>query len=650
MKLFRAHSEKGDTTIIIAGALGMLMVFLTLLYVAVNYYFATRDTYSAAWEIANYSVNYLPNHQLACERAFDGFHAFSKNLLNGRDRFAEGAPSMSIFIDSVSYNAGTGASTVVRAGPYTQASDCAVALPPPIESITVKLSRDVSFDILDFAGLKGAAGTNFTFTVNAEATAKLATTDVVLVIENSGSVVSPIAGESSTWTDDLPAEYPFDLWSEDKAGRMNGDEDHLYRPADEDSIALKELPKSLQYARRCFGEVHYDIKKGALKLFDLLTSSSSFRVGIVHTDNMSSAVFAPTIEISSDSYARSYVAESVLNNPAGSSDPEIARYRTSPDPSYGALDNPESRCAAITSNSEDAPAYYFPEPDHPFKDKFSGVTWSEPEDMVNLSSETARTRVTFADPLSFFPRDLVWIANAGRAGELSKIDLRSDLTLVQLAVVRAFDMLGKARERADHAHVQNRAVIVITDGFENPVTLGADPASVFPEGLGLVGNFKRMAENHFADGDTLTEETYRVIQPSETPAATDRPLLSSYCADSDLNDYSVGQNLIYENSKVGQSSADENENGIKLGVLYFSKRATYADLPNDPMSTRASPPGHDIGSSEDLHQINRARTYCNTPWTYSRGRFMMEAGNVSDLTDSLVPLTARLLFKRASSE
>ncbi|MBX7138120.1 MAG: hypothetical protein K1X83_09060 [Oligoflexia bacterium] len=668
------HSENGEGALLATATIGLLLLLMTLAFHAVTFYAQYTPLKGLATDSALHAGTFLPDPTRACEAAFDSVELYRNDFRkSGEIRYPELTAKVTITSYSTPPNppdlgpdpdAAPGSAPLVTptSTVANARAECATlkdSLVPPIDSLQVSVRAAFDFNLMNVFSLASEEGS--LFHVAARSTVRLEPTDVMLVVENSNSVVTPMETEepkvfatdadARAWATAIPDGYPFAVgsgpgsWKDSYLGWQNSETEPQYKFRPDDApVAI--LNKALLRTRQCFGGRHLHIKEAAVRLYDLLSSSASFRVGAVHTLSPSGEFNFPTIDIGTSSFASAYVPRPVseLNEfqrgvaPAGDGLREKGLSHSAPMPAYGYAEYPESRCAAITKPGQD-PKYYFPMPPHPLFDELPILAAADPSKMVGTSSASPSANpldaLKFNPDASFLPRNLLWIASAGAGGVSGILDRRFNYTPMQFAILRARDTLVRAKARADLVPVRKRVVLVLTDGFERP---GID---FNPLDVGTAASYTRVAQDVLDSGATAgagTVEHYKLppLNAEGNAIQREEPFVSNYCL-SAAQDHLPNQNLIFEDTKVDVSNSEEGPSpGFKLGVLYYNE-----EIP--PTNTALAPggpiPGHDPRSPE----VDAFRRACNTPWSNSRGRFLIEAAG-RRYGEDLPRLVARALF------
>ena len=298
----------------------------------------------------------------------------------------------------------------------------------PVKSITIRIEvqfipKLLFFNLYDWEGVPPPGGSPLT--IRAEETAYLEPMDVVLLIDNSNSLNSPMHLEKA---DVIPSalkdpalfnEYAAHYYPAGvpacqaltKAALAIGGPvpppplplgtnwvDPLNNGAVKDSATGKIvcMNKAYLYTRQCFGEVAFNIKSAAVRAYNELSASGTYRVGVVHT--MSAApeqahiavpllthpykIDSTTVACDNETNREYYGSSQIV--PSTCIAPDLLRdgYGISADPNagnngtplyleqpYGFRDYPSTRCAAMTKDRVLDPSLLedeFPVPYHPY--------------------------------------------------------------------------------------------------------------------------------------------------------------------------------------------------------------------------------------------------------------------------------------------
>lgn len=626
-------NEHGISVVMATGIVTLMLLFAAFAVNAARYYSYRTQLNSLATEVASYAGNYLPNPKLAYEKAWEAFSVLKDDFRTSEADllFPEGLyMKVSLnFINAEPYEYPTPQEVRVPIdtdeNDQPEASWTQFTLMPPFKSINIEIGAPFDLNFLNFSqNVEGVAS----ITVSSESSSQLAPTDVVLVIENSNSVISALEEEATDPTAALLDEGMSDI--EDRKGLRSGDYGPLFNT----------VSKKIIHGRQCFGEVTRDIKRSALLAFDLLSSSATYRVGVIHTLNTTAGGEFPleTVRITSDSYKNVY-KKLAFADPYPNPIIDVVDSNAS----YGSQFYPESRCATLTN--EDA----FPVPNHPLHDligaapiwpnvdqyMWCGGNAPEKNDILVQEACPGIPRTFKHSIAELLPRDLIWINNAGVTGESGYPLPQYDHVNMQFAIKRAIDVLKNAPKREDSLPVRRRVVLVFTDGFEKPFTT-------------------ETGHNPSVDGTEFT----RTINSIKPPSATGPDALSGYELERASVSFAVDGtptlNGIEEDyCKEGASNALitntthlDNTRGVKLGVFYYGFRG--ATAATDPFSVERFLPRH---GTTDL-TLNASKDLCKTPWVSNRGKFLLEAtpakfpdtGKGKNMHEQIIPKAVRALF------
>lgn len=607
-----------------------MLMFSMFAINAAYYYTFQRRLNSAADTIASYAGNFLPNPYLALKAAEQMKDIVTYNAIKNASTFPDNL-QMTVYLDY--WDVTNGSAVLKRVAATSDNATWTNKL--PIKSLTVSLSADFEAKAVHFYDGADAAGGFTTLAVTGEATTQLMPADIVLVIENSNSVISPLEDESATIV------QSFNDWKNDTTGAASTNSDAY------GSRWPKQVKKGRVRERQCYGQIYKDIKKAALKAYDYLTSSGTYRVGVVHTKSLYGEAGTATINITPDSYAQAYqrvTYSTLLDGP----DADVASsfnklfYSRETNLTYGSLDYEGSRCAAMTKRA----AYKVPL--HPLKN-YALTAFTSATLQTNLSSNlncqgdydtlscADNLHLGYAAAGTILPRELIWIDSAGETFESGQPIPRYDYTHMQFAILKAMDMLRTAPARSDKLPVRKKVILVFTDGVETPTATenGVNEANIDY-------SFNRVSERARAD-TSFSETPLQVIYP----LGQNSPVFDRYCSTSNLNPIQVLTDV------DGTSDPMKNLDGMKLGVLFYGTREAFdvTDVNLDPLTRLAYLQGHPYEGATT--QLSNFRSECNTKWTANTGRFFAEASSDTVGADTgigvhyyeqLVPQVLRSLF------
>ena len=601
--------------------LGLVVIFVSLALYAVHYYSARGDLKLLASQSAAFAGYFLPNPVLACQRAHQAFDGMKANVGSPTGLLTGGmATSLNASVALTYYDGSLPG--VLTTKTYTTLASCAKSalVKPPVQSLSVTVSAKYDLGFVNLAGLSNWAP----LTASASASTQLVPTDVVLVIENSNSVLSPLMSLKPV------AGYgPFQVFN-NTIGRLNG-ETLSYEPG-----GLTAVNKADVRAAQCFGKVYKDIKTAAMKAFDLLSASSSFRIGVVHTLHTGGEFPPASVNITAASYAEAYHPWRVDELQAREADTNSLRLFRVPgaNRAYGSEEYPESRCAALAGpypSGGNGKLDEHPLPAHPLAAAYDSAWLNStlktsllPKTLVPLvngaSDPYALLKFDTADPtIRLMPRDMIWLNSAGMTDGSGYPNQKGDFTVFQSALLRARDLLLTAPARADGQAVRRKVILVFADGLETP---GDD--------------FKAL--------DAFSDRSFTRVEDAYSDKTTF--ILESYGAEANFAGNFCSGGLVRDESEVDLNSATANEDGIKLGVLLYQKDAAY-NWNDTQLRFLDVMPGHNTGDTS----LDKYRDYCNMPWAARRGRFMLEPkAKVGEdpgtiYSDKMVPEAARALFE-----
>lgn len=550
-----------------------------------------------ARSVAHFAGVSLPNPERSCLAARRAFDASIRDLRVAAvpSRFASNPSSarLEVAFEYVDQN-GSPARTLFADGECPTAADPRILL--PIKALTVRISAGYEMSFLGISSLGKWTTDNVRAVV--EVSTRLIPTDVVLVVENSNSLLSPLKS---------PGTIPALFKEPNPASSPALPFDQVIYPQ---TLSWKNsMTKAESYTRACFGETAYNMKRAAVMLYDLLSSSASFRVGVVHTITTTGSMAPITVPLT----AR-------CNAPLtreGLSGAEIAW----PMSEYGVPDTPESRCAAATGDGSDGSDVEYPVPVHPF------AAW-----MPSLAQRRSLTQLLMEaggegtpniydfnrsiDDPGLFPREFLWIRNSGSVLESGFPDERATFYDPSQPVLRALDMLNNAPPRGDGEAVRRKVILVLADGFES-------------SSYAMVGRLG------VADNETS-------FARANGSVATDDLTIPTYCSAA-----ASGHSNAIRDATVFTTPLTNTKTmlgGVKLGLLWYGYRPHFEDGDrwsslNGEWNGGTILPGHDAAGY---------RTVCNTyKWAFNRGIFWQEvttAQEAAAYATEVAPQVARTLF------
>ncbi len=663
--------QRGESTVLIAAIIFCLLLAGAYSLNAAFVWSTEARLSSLAKEVAARAGTFLPNPLRACSEANKSFIALTKDITGKANSAIYNDPALKVYLNSSGSSSERQlilTTTVSSPAPLpcaaplkTDPSAGSLPVKIPVKSLTVHIEDSVNLSSL---GLSNWAGWAMTLiNIKAEATTQLIPTDVVLVIENSNSVVSPAltANYAALEPTPVPAFTPFATTYLNPCpiatpgANCNGAAT-LLGPAD------GMLSKMHLYQRQCFGQVTRDMKRAAVVLHDLLSASGTFRVGVVHTNGLAGQGPMITVPLTTHPTYRNSAPLPVNNIDSnytigGINLTQIDRTTvTSYDEGkfFGYApnsDRPDTRCAALTDIN-------FPVPNHPYRtildpayhnpaffynqDSNAGATnrISLKQDFMNCNGVFNKAGVCSGEStlgntsgslnlssshLSFkynnagaeprlLPRELIWIMNSGINRQSGTLLPHADYVQMQFAIQRAIDMLNQAPTRGDGLEVRRKVVLVLTDGVE-------DQAKAYDalKGLAFDTDFDRYSD---PKSDSAALESYNYFKGDESTQYADGStknlitLHAEYCSQQNSANE---DNPIWTITEPGEATA-----GIKLGVMLYGFRDQAANPynANDPL-LYIRDLADQGGTSARLDQY--FRTDCNTQWGAITGRFWTES-------------------------
>jgi hypothetical protein len=566
--------QRGATPIVSLAVLTLMFLFASFALNAARFYNYKGRLHALAREVGGFAGGFLPNPQIAYERAKDAFEAFKGELARGGEALPEDL-TLTVFQTS-------------GAQEEREYDGAAAGVELPLHSMrfVIRGTFTPRLLLLDKTGSRHAR-----LLVASSVRVQLAPTDVMLVVENSNSLLSPLENESDGDAVERLAAA-FGMWN-----------DELLGPDAPYGGRKRQLSKMIARARQCFGSSVKNVKRSALLLYDLLSSAGTFRVGVLPTLHTEGEFPGALIRLTPDGSDAAYRPER-LNSPPH--DPEF--FPPSEEGPYGSFENEATRCAALTD--------IFPLPAHPLeravnpafsRETFRASVTSQLRCGGRMQSGCGELAHLAFDPeAELLPRELLWTLDAGRTFELGYPDPKYDYQNTPFAVQRAIDLLRAAPQRSDRQEVRRRVVLVLTDGFEQFAE--SDP------GVNAAGDdrrFTRVAESAPGSGEFTWDIRSYDARPS-----------GNFCA-------------------LGAAAPE----AVKLGVLWYGARP--APDSEDMYSRLLLLAGHDPDGAE----VGKARSACNGSWSADAGSFLAEssprtfpAAPDAAYFEQLAPRVARALF------
>ncbi|MCB9029518.1 MAG: hypothetical protein H6619_00570 [Deltaproteobacteria bacterium] len=437
----RLVTEKAYAATLFAGVIFLMVIGTSVGINSVLYYMHKNKLEGIAKEMAAYGATFLPNPVETILQA-NAILEFKKQELHESNPAAGSSNiSATYYISSALGEFKQAPSPeILSASPPPEIFPTVAS--PPIKSITIKLRDSFEFNFFNITSLSSLPLMDH-LNVVAEVTMQLVPTDIVLVIESSNSLISFMESELEGLVPTIPDAFELDEWQrcEPYASQRckeisDGDAGKPWSGICPNNIAnIHDFPddiicasKALRYTRQCFGQVAINLKRAAITLYDLLSMSGTYRVGVVHNSASAAEQAQVTVPLLTHPYRRysgNVSAGSIIGTGSGSQSsgvdtsvvdknyglkgiivnpnftpsfqaldpsspteiPKFATPATTLEQVYGGIDHPSTRCAAATSESE----YYVPA--HPFSKYFdpSYETIQFPKDLHQLPRKNGST-------------------------------------------------------------------------------------------------------------------------------------------------------------------------------------------------------------------------------------------------------------------
>lgn len=611
-------SSKGYAALLITGMITLILIAGTVGINGVIYYEHKSYVKEVAKSVAGYGATFLPNPYDATTQSLKYWSSI-KPL-----KFPLGSdPKIYMYITSAAGDAVsiTGNAPVNDDGsniPNQIFDGILAAL--PVKSITIKVESNPPLALLGtFLGMSSP-------TVTAEATSHLVPTDIVLVVENTNSLISTMNKE-----DDLIGvlagtafgQSPgWDMWTPRNLCRKCSGSSWV-------TGCNRKLcaPKYLRYARQCFGRVAYDIKRGALTLYDLLSSSGTYRVAVVHNSTAGAeqahvAVpfgihptwVTPNNSLATNLTNKNYPYYGINVDPhldsTGSTEGDAEPTRL--EEVYGLSDHPSTRCARLTEVTHDA-SVIFRTPQHPYSNilNYSGSGLSSVPRIASIysyyggampispsatdpldpfkhlrfktkkagrysaGSELAAGGIGTSAEIRLLPRDIIWMKNSGYTYDSGLPIPRHNYTSMQFGISRAIDLLYNAPARPDGLPVRRRIILTLTDGFDILVgdTDSTTIESFYSPGMKLKSEFlePRVTISNLTPGlspplvgTLLSSDTNSNMCVNLSPTGPTLPSWSPF-----LLEHSTNVPDDVQPSSVSNLDQKAIHQGFKLGILRY---------------------------------------------------------------------------------
>ncbi len=496
---------------------------------------------------------------------------------------------------------GAGGQSAAYKVPKTGACDLTGLVTLPLNKIKVELAAEVK--ISSFVPLQHFIGaTQTTTTLVAEAEAKLTPMDIVILIDNSNSVVSPPT------SDDPDDSDGFDVYNNQVVG------------SSEDNVTSKKQI----YTGSCFGFVNKRLKQAAIMLYDVLTSVSSNRVGVAYTNPGQGEISGLAIKLDQSPWERPA---------AGEDEGVVPDYISVP---LGVVDAYSSRCAAITDD--------YPVPEHPFADWIANIDefWMDGGNLRNRLFCVEQESCPEDKPgylhrfdsaqTGLLPREIIWTANAGLFSATGELLEQGNINILEASINRIREELALSSAGQDSNELPNeivparKVILYITDGVDivpsSSTKPKLDPTRV-DQFTTLTGTLAEEA------GSPPAQSVTQLTNPSASPTPAWAAMHENPCA------------------------MDLEDSVQTLGILYFHWRSeeeiTAASYP-PPFLASYYLPGHAY-EEEELSTPNSLmanwRNACQSTTGPATGTFMLETSATEDPDDfakEIVPAVLKALM------
>lgn len=579
--------KKGASGVLIVVGITLLLLGVaayTMAFSRLNFVKARLD--SAAHSIAAVGSLNILSPSTVCESMRDTFLGL----------FPDGGASLGLAADSelllnlyfyTGIN-GSGGQSAAYTVPKSGACNLTGLYKLPLQKIKVELAADVRIDT--FAPVEHFFGaTKSAATMSAEAFAQLDPLDVVLLIDNSNSVISPI---DSTDSDDSNG---FDEYT---GGVGTGGAD--------------SLSKKALYTAACFGHVNKRLKAAAVKLYDVLTAVSTNRVGVAYTNPGWGEVIGLAVGLDQSPWTR--------NTGLEADNGKRLEYVPSPP---GAVDNYSSRCASITDD--------YNLPDYPFDSAFVSVSGFLTADGSLTDKLVCRGGCDDEDDYNRFdpeasgllPREIIWSANAGLLLNNLTFNPAGNVNILEPVLKKIYAELALNNRVVDDPELPGqkiavrKLVIYLTDGVDVVPNSTVLPVGnpIRPDKITTLSPTVSDGSIFFPSASSISQITKPVASPTppwagmqENPCAVPAP---------DNSDYAIG--VLYLHHRVEDADAVADLPGLFKSSFYM--------------------PGHTY-EDEDLLTPNALmatlRTGCKSSAGPAQGSFFVESSSFSDDADVFV--------------
>lgn len=491
----------------------------------------------------------------------------------------------------------------------------------PIKSVTVKLTQTVAIHNWGYLFLGFSD-----WIIEAERTVGVTPMDVVLIVENSNSLISPLA---------QPLPSPHHAFSTD----ANVHFEQEFSPTYGGNISAAE-----RFARACYGQTAYNVKAGAVGAYDYLSSSSQIRVAVVNplSSNLEQAPVA--VPFLTHPFARRRTT-TYLSNKDSTVNAEYSYFGidynpdAGPNHSYFLTQNPgdktylvpeepicgqhsRTRCAALTD--------VFPVPKHFLSSELGGGTYNMIENFFQVpggnsnswigesipsSTEdpywmltfkpvnptgTARYSYSASNPSidtgRLLPREAIWIHNSGYQTSAGNPIPEFNYISWGLSFLKSQSMLISAPPRKDQQPVRKKVAIALADGLDkHQRPFGASASIGYPQVHVISKNATPNVYDlqfDMGQGDLACDWQSRIDDPN-------------------LEIVEVA------NSQAFPNDPDRMKKGLKLGFAFYSFGGAAPGPGSDPFL--ASLQDHYFDSLGQ--RLSDFRDACTQPFHERRGKF-----------------------------
>ena len=236
-----------------------------------------------------------------------------------------------------------------------------------------------------------------------ESSAQIAPTDIVLVVENSASLIDSVVDNkiATSATDKTSTPQIFN--------KMFGEQ------------------KAQLYSTQCFGNNYIDFKKGVVNLYDLLSQIGTFNVSVVATNSKTNIPF-------------------ILAKPSQTTFTKEELPYDNDEPDFH-----QTRCLAITSDKS------FRVPLNP-----NFLSYTQRENLLGLLNNPQNGDLSLLSNSKMLTRELLWTLPAGHSTESGYLHPKYHYSNTHQAIELANSILT-SYINADNKNSRSRVIIVLTD-------------------------------------------------------------------------------------------------------------------------------------------------------------------------------------------